>query len=89
MTSISKSVYIDKLYDIVNKYNKENNNKDSKFQVDDNERISKHNNIFAKEYTPNWFEQVFVVKKVKNTGLWTYVINDFNGEEIIGTFYEK
>ena len=69
MTSISKSVYIDKLYDIVNKYNKENNNKDSKFQVDDNERISKHNNIFAKEYTPNWFGQVFVVKKVKNTGL--------------------
>ena len=34
-------------------------------------------------------EEVFVIKKVKNTVLWTYVINDFNGEEIIGTFYEK
>ena len=31
----------------------------------------------------------FVIKKVKNTVPWTYVINDLNGEEIIGTFYEK
>ena len=27
--------------------------------------------------------------KIKNTVPWTYVINDLNGEEIIGTFYEK
>ena len=26
---------------------------------------------------------------MKNTVPWTYVINDLNGEEIIGTFYEK
>ena len=38
---------------------------------------------------PNWSEEVFVIKKVKNTASWTYVINDLNGEEIIGTFYEK
>ena len=38
---------------------------------------------------PNWSEEVFVIKKVKNTAPWTYVINDLNGEEIIGTFYEK
>ena len=31
----------------------------------------------------------FLIKKVKNTVLWTYVINDQNGDEIIGTFYEK
>ena len=30
-----------------------------------------------------------LLKKVKNTVLWTHVINDLNGEEIIGTFYEK
>ena len=30
-----------------------------------------------------------MIKKVKNTVLWTYVINNLNGEEIIGTFYEK
>ena len=28
-------------------------------------------------------------KKVKNTVLWTYVISDLNGKEIVGTFYEK
>ena len=37
----------------------------------------------------NWSEEVFVIKKVKNIVLWKYVINDLNGEEIIGTFYEK
>ena len=52
-------------------------------------RISKHKNNFAKAYTSNWSEKVFVIKKVKNTVPWTYVINDLNGEEIIGTFYEK
>ena len=31
----------------------------------------------------------FVIKQINNTVSWTYVINDFNGEEIIGTFYEK
>ena len=38
---------------------------------------------------PKWSEEVFVIKKVKNTVPWTYIINDFNGEEIIGTFFEK
>ena len=38
---------------------------------------------------PNWSEEVFIVSKIKNTVPWTYVINDLNGEEIIGTFYEK
>ena len=68
---------------------KETNDKDPKFKVGDRVRISKYKNIFAKGYTPNRSEEVFVIKKVKNTVLWTYVINDLNGEEIMGTFYEK
>ena len=68
---------------------KEINNKDPKFKVGYRVRISKYKNIFAKGYMPNWSEEVFVIKKVKNTVPWTYVINDLNGEEIIGTFYEK
>ena len=68
---------------------KEINNKDPKFKVGDYVRISKYKNIFAKGYMPNWSAEVFVIKKVKNTIPWTYVINDLNGEEIIGTFYEK
>ena len=30
-----------------------------------------------------------MIKEIKNTVTWTYVINDLNGEKIIGTFYEK
>ena len=65
------------------------NDKDPKFQVGDHVRISKYKKIFPKGYTPNWSEKFFVIKGIKNTVLWTYVINDLNGEEIIGTFYEK
>ena len=52
-------------------------------------RISKYKNIFAKGYTLNWSEDVSVVNKIKNKVSWIYVINDLNGEEITGTFYEK
>ena len=65
------------------------NDKDPQFKVGDRVRISKYKNIFAKGYTPSWSEEVFVIKKVKNTVPWTYVINDLNGEVIMGTFYEK
>ena len=95
MTSIWKNVYIDKLINIVDEYNntyhrtvkmkpadvKDNtyidfeekvNDRDPKFKVGDHLK------------TPNWSEEVSVIKKVKNT-----VINDLNGEEIIGTFHGK
>ena len=70
-------------------FKKEVNDKDSEFKVGDHVRISEYKNIFAKGYTPNCSEEVFVIKKVKNTVPWTYVINDLIGEEITGTFYEK
>ena len=52
-------------------------------------RILKYKNIFAKGDTPNWFEEVFLIKKIKNVSLWMYVINDLNGEEIVETLYEN
>ena len=70
-------------------FKEEINDKDPKFKVGYHVRISKYKNIFAKGCTSNWSEEVFVVSKIKNTVPWTYVINDLNGEEIIGTFYEK
>ena len=70
-------------------YNKEINDKDPKFQVFDRVRISSFKNVFAIGYYPNWSEQVFVIKNVNNAASWTYTIIDLNGEEIIGTFYEK
>ena len=112
ITSMSKSVYIDKLDDIVNECNntyhrtikmkpidvedethidsiEEVNDKDPTFKIGDHLRIPKYKNIFAREYTPNWSEEGFVIKKVQNTVPWTYVISDLNGEQIIETFYEK
>ena len=76
MTTISKNVYIDKLFGLVNKYNntyhrtkkmkladvksstyinynKILNDEDSKFKTEDIVRMSKHINIFAKDYVPN------------------------------------
>ena len=70
-------------------FKKEINNKDPKFKVGDHVRISKYKNVFAKGHMTNWSEEIFIIKKFKNTVPWTYVINDLNGEEIIGTFYER
>ena len=67
----------------------ENEKEDPKFKLVDHVRISKYKNIFLKGYIPNWSDEFFVIKKVKNTVPQTYVINDLNGEEIVGTFYEK
>ena len=79
--NVKDNTYID--------FKNEINDKDPEFKVGDHVRIFKYKNIFAKGYTPNWSEEVFVVSKIKNTVPWTYVINDLNGEEIVGTFYEK
>ena len=80
-TDVKDNTYID--------FGKEVNDNDPTFKVGDHVRISKHKNIFAKGYTPNWSEEIFVIKKNKNTVPWTYVIADLNGGEITGTFYEK
>ena len=70
-------------------FGKEVNDNNPKFKAGDHVRISKYKNIVAKGYTPNWSEKVFVMKEIKNTVPWTYVINDPNGKEIMGTFYEN
>ena len=72
------------------KYNEDpSNKKDPTFKVGDNVRTYKYKNIFAKGYTPNWSEEVFVINRIKNTVPWIYAISDLNGEEITGNFYEK
>ena len=96
---MSKNVYIDKLDDIVNKYNntyhraikmkpasfkpsayinfsKEINDVDPKFKIGDIVRMSIYKNIFGKGYVSDWSKEAFVIKKVKNTVPWTYVISD-------------
>ena len=51
--------------------------------------MSKYKNIFANSYTPKWSEEVFGIKKVKQTVPWTYVISDLRGEEIVGMLHEE
>ena len=69
--------------------NEEPDQKDPKFKAGDYVRISKYKSIFAKGYTPNWREEIFVAKKIKNTVPWIYVISDLNGEEIVACFCES
>ena len=78
---VSDNTYID--------FPKEVNNKDHKFKVGDHVRISKYKNIFAKRYPPNLSEDVFVIKKIKNTIAWTYASSDLHSAKTVGTFHQK
>ena len=63
---VKPSIYID--------FKEQNNKEDPKFEVGDHVRISKYKHIFAKGYVPNWSEERFVIKKIKNLVPWTYLI---------------
>ena len=80
---------IDVTSDSYAEYNEDSNRTKPKFRAGDHVTISKYKNIFGKWYTQNWSEEVFVVSKIKNTALWTYVTSDLNVESITGSFYEK
>ena len=84
-----KMKQIDVTSDSYAEYNEDSNEKEPKFKVGDHVRISKYKKNFAKGYTKNWSEDVFVVTKTKNTVPQTYVISDLNGEQTTGSFYEK
>ena len=68
------STYID--------FNKDNGKEDLKFKVGDHARISK-------SHVSNQSEEIFMIRKIKNTVPWTYVTSDLNGEEIIERFMKK
>jgi hypothetical protein len=62
--------------------------KNNKFKVGDKVRISKWKGTFEKGYLPNWTTELFTVSKVLNISPATYKVEDFNDEEIEGSFYE-
>ena len=66
-------------------YNVDSNDDYPRFKVGNHVGISKYKNIFSKGYAPNWSEEVLVISKIKNAVPSTYIINDLNGEEIVGT----
>ena len=67
----------------------ENYKEGSKFETGDHIKTLKYKNIVAKGYVPNCPQKKFVIKMVKNIVICTFVIGDFNGEEMFGTFYKK
>ena len=67
LTDVEDNTYIN--------IDKKVNDQDPKFQVGDHVRISKYKKTFvAKGYTPNWYEEIFVIKESKNTVPWTLMI---------------
>ena len=56
---VNSNTYID--------FNKENTQKGPKFEVGNHVKIFKYKNVFAKGNIPNWFEEAFAIKKIKNT----------------------
>ena len=70
-------------------YKEESNEKDPKFKVNDHVRISKYKKIFAKGYAPNCLKKFLSLKKQYCTLDICNVISDLNGEEIVGSFYQK
>ena len=48
----------------------------------------RNTNTFLLRGTPK-IGEVLIIIKIKNTVLWNYVINDLNGEPIMGTFCKE
>ena len=67
----------------------------AEYSADSNKKVGDHlknikiQNIFAKGYSPNCPEEIFIISKIKNTDPWTYVMSNVIGEVIVGFFYEK
>ena len=59
-----------------------------KFSVGDLVRITKKKKVFEKGYTTRWTKETFTIKEIRDTNPITYKIEDLEGEEIKGTFYE-
>ena len=78
---VKSNTYIDSVKGI--------NNEDPKFQIGDIVRKLNYIKVFAEGYTPDWSQEVFMIKKVKNAVLWNFVTNDLNGQKSVRNFYKK
>ena len=63
--------------------------KPAKFEVGDKVRISKWKTNFEKGFTPNWTEEIFVVKKVLYTKPVTYRLKNLLEDDVEGSFYDQ
>ena len=70
-------------------FGEEVNDKDPEFKFGDHARTSKYKYIFAKGHTPNWSEEVFVIKEVKNIVPWTMLLVILMMKKLLEYFMKK
>ena len=78
---VKSSQYIDS--------SKEINNKGPKYKIGNIVRTLKYENTFAKSYTPNWSEKVFVIKKVKILCHGYMLLVIFKVKKLLESFTKK
>jgi len=61
----------------------------SKFHIGDVVRVSKHKTLFEKGYTPNWSTELYTIAEILPTTPEVYLLKDYNGERILGSFYKQ
>jgi len=59
-----------------------------KFNIGDQVRLAREKPVFGKGYKQQWTDEIFTVCQQKRTDPPTYKVKDYNGESIVGTFYE-
>lgn len=62
--------------------------KPGKFKIGDYVRISYNPTLFEKGYTPNWSTEIFQVRKVQLTNPVSYLLSDYQHNNVNGGFYE-
>lgn len=77
------------ILEMYNSIEKEIPRKTPKFNIGDRVRITAKKDVFTNKYKQNWTSEIFIITQVSNTRPVTYKIKDQNGEEIVGSFYEK
>ena len=63
--------------------------KEPSLRVGDSVRISKARRVFKKGYLPQWTEEIFTIIERKSTQPPTFVLSDYLGEPLKGTFYPQ
>lgn len=61
----------------------------AKFKVGDHVRLSKYKHVFEKGYLPSWTTEIFTVNKIQHTNPVTYLLVDWEGNEIKGGVYNE
>lgn len=58
--------------------------------VGDYVRISFLRNLFSREYSDRWSQEIFqIFNKAMRDGVTVYWLRDFSGEEVLGSFYRE